>query len=787
MLVSSEKTTIFVRKSVKEMKQEKKKSMIFYALTVILSGVLVWWLVHRGESLRTAGEVAEHSLRPQNLSEGFRVFGQLVAEHVQTPFGLLLLQIIAILITCRIVGWIFNRLKQPTVIGEILAGILLGPSILGHFMPGVSNFLFPADSLANINMLSQFGLILFMYTIGMELDLREMMKRFHASLLISHTSMLVPFVLGVGMAGCVYGQYAYPDTPFLSFALFIGIAMSITAFPVLARIIQERKLTRTHLGTLTLTSAASGDITAWCILAAVIAVTQAGSVLSSVYNILFFAVYMALMFCVVRPLLRMTGNLYHNKEVMDKPLIMLMFLLLLISSYVTEILGLHALFGAFVVGIVMPENLRFRKLMSEKVEDVSLALFLPLFFASTGLRTEIGLLNTPQMWAVCGFFIAVAVFGKFGGTLVAARVAGENWKDSLFLGGLMNTRGLMELVVLTIGYEMHILPPAIFVILILMTLVTTFMTTPLLGFISLCFRTRDRIARQRQDRQKQHAFRVLLSFGRAGNGQIMLDVAHQMFARSRRRLDLTALHLTIGTDVNPQQTEDFRRRSFSSIDYEARKLNLNIHRRYEVAKSAEEIVRIVNDEKYDFLLVGGGISTSTLSADVEARHIQASFSRFLRHIAPPQFRFEPSDMLRDKTRLFIEQSHCSVGVFVNRDFISATDILIVIHSAGDLCLLDYARTLIQSTRGKISVLNRSSYIASGSETIHATLHSFVAGMEDALILPEKDLMSDSFSGHNFMLVSYATWNILLRESEEVLHDIPSTLIISHRNSGAKVP
>jgi Kef-type K+ transport system membrane component KefB len=765
------------------MKQKRKNSsLVFYTLMILVSGVLTWFIVDRGERLQAVDGVSAVQVAvPQNLSDGFDVFVHLTLKHIRTPFGLLLLQIIAILITCRIVGWVFRKLRQPSVIGEIMAGILLGPSILGYFSPEVSGFLFPAESLPNINTLSQFGLILFMYSIGMELDFSEVRKKFHISLLISHTSMIVPFVLGVWMAYFIYARHAYADTPFLSFALFIGIAMSITAFPVLARIIQEKKLARTHLGTVALASAASGDITAWCILAVVIALTQAGSMISAVYNILFAAVYMSVMFLLVRPLLRMVGDLYHNKEVVDKPLIMWMFLLLLMSSYLTEMLGLHALFGAFIVGIVMPDNLRFRKLMNEKVEDVSLALFLPLFFASTGLRTEIGLLDTPAMWWLCGLFILVAVAGKFGSTLLSARYLKESWKDSLMLGGLMNTRGLMELVVLTIGYEMHILPPAIFVILILMTLVTTFMTMPLLSFIAFCFRKGERKTLLRREQAKTDVFRVLLSFARAGSGQVLLDVAHQMFAQGRSRLRLTALHLTVGADVNPLRTDNFERVSFGPILYEAKKLNMHIRARYEVSPNAcQSVTALVNSEGYDFLMVGSGISQSNLSNDVDARRIYSRFSRFFKHLSVSKPLFSPDSLIEDKTRWFAEQSHCSVGIFINRGFMLATHILIPVQSAEDLFLLDYAETLIKSTGGKVSLLNRSSFISSGNEAVCSALTAFVARTEEALILPEKELMSESFNGQNFMLVSYDTWYLLTAECEEALKDMPSTIIIRHR-------
>lgn len=461
-------------------------------------GSLMYFIAKQGEGHQLTDAASAAYQAPKNMQEGFLLFKELLVNHVESTIGILLLQIIAILVTARIFGWIFLKLGQPTVIGEIVAGIVLGPSVLGHLLPEVSGFLFRPESLANINILSEIGLILFMFAIGMELDITEVRKKLKETILISHTSTVVPFFFGMLTAYFVYDTYADRGTPFLSFALFVGIAMSITAFPVLARIIQEKGLTRSHLGTISLASAANGDITAWCLLAIVVAIAQAGSMLSATYNILFSAAYVLVMFLLVRPFLWVVGHLYHNKEVISKGLVALMFLLLLISAYLTEILGLHALFGAFIAGVVMPSNVKFRKIMTEKVEDVSLSLLLPLFFVSTGLRTEIGLLNTPGLWGLCAVFILVAIAGKFGGALFSARFAGESWKDSLYIGALMNTRGLMELVVLTIGYEMHILPPSVFVMLVLMTLVTTFMTTPLVSFIDFCFRTRDKLKTGRQ-------------------------------------------------------------------------------------------------------------------------------------------------------------------------------------------------------------------------------------------------------------------------------------------------
>lgn len=759
------------------------KSVAFYVTIILVFGSLMYLVAKEGESQQITNAISSSYDSPKNLSEGFVLFRGLLLENIKSSLGILLLQIIAILVTCRIFGWLFKKIGQPTVIGEILAGIVLGPSVLGNISPEASAFLFPIESLGNITILSQFGLILFMFAIGMELNLTEIRQKLNETILISHTSTIVPFFFGMLTAYFVYEKYADKSIPFLSFALFIGIAMSITAFPVLARIIQEKGLTKTHLGVITLASAANGDITAWCLLAVVIAIAQAGTMLSAVYNIGFSILYIVIMFLAIRPFLRMVGQIYHNKEVIDKGIVAFILLLLVISSYFTEILGLHALFGAFIAGVVMPENIKFRKIMTEKVEDVSLALFLPLFFASTGLRTEIGLIDSSEQWILCTIFILVAIVGKFGGAMFSARFVGESWKDSLYIGALMNTRGLMELVVLTIGYEMGILTPSIFVMLVIMTLVTTFMTTPLVSFIKFCYKTHDKIIEQKRKKNEMGLFKVLLSFGRAGNGQIMLDVAYQMFAQGKNKLDLTALHLTVGSDVNPLHTDNFEEVSFGPILYGAKKLGLQIHTRYEISDNAGlDICNIVNNEGFDFLLVGAGISLSNTPDDIAANRYRTSFyNRFLKRFKAPESWFYPGSLLKDKTKLFIEQTQCPVGVFVNRNFVKATNAIVIINSADDLFLIAYAKTLLRTTCGKATFLNLYNGNNEESEQIKTALSEANETTNGLLVSPEKKLTAHLFNDFNFMLISYKSWNTLSEQKVAALQSMPSTLILSNNH------
>ncbi|MDR0507979.1 MAG: cation:proton antiporter [Dysgonamonadaceae bacterium] len=758
------------------------KSLIFYIAMILVFGSLIYFFIVEGNHHNSEAMTTFTNMSSEYQGDSISVFFKFTLEHIQSPFGILLLQIIVILLCCRFFSAMFLKIKQPAVIGEILAGIILGPSILGYWMPCISEFLFPAASLDNLGLLSQFGLILFMFAIGMELNITEVRNKLKETILISHASIIVPFFFGVVLAYFIYSKYADEGTPFLSFALFIGIALSITAFPVLARIIQEKGLTKTYLGTISLASAANGDIIAWCMLAVIVSIAQAGTILSAAYNILFSGIYVMAMFFIIRPFLRMVGQVYHNEEVIDKGLVAFVFLILVMSSFLTEILGLHALFGAFVAGVVMPSDIKFRKIMAEKVEAVSLSLFLPLFFVLTGLKTEIGLLNTPELWGMCGIFILVAILGKFGGASIAARAVGESWRNSLYIGALMNTRGLMELVVLTIGYEMHILSSTVFVMLVLMTLFTTFMTTPLLYFIKSFYRRRARSASHKTQEHTEKTFKIMLSFGRAGNGQIMLKVLHQMFSVRKEHLDITALHFTSGADVNPLQIDSFETVSFAPILDEAQKSGINIQTRYEISNNvSEDIMAIVNEEKYHFLLVGAGINWSNLPNDIAAnQYLESAQGHYLKPLAGVESWFFPNSLLKDKTKMFIEQANCTVGVLINRDFVSATRVLIVIDSERDLFLLRYAQNLLTFTHGMANILCRSILKSQEKWNVGKKIKQFIETNRYASLLPDDEITSELLKKYNFMLISYVTWNDVSECDREALQQMPSTLIISEK-------
>jgi len=390
----------------------------------------------------------------------------------------LILSVGTILLAARFLGWIFQLIGQPKVVGEMTAGIMLGPSLLGRFFPGIFAYVFPASSIPAIEVLSQLGLLLFMFVVGLEVDLKRIVKQRATVVLISNFSILLPLALGAALAKVLYSQFAGTNVSFLTFALFMGTAMAVTAFPVLARILKERNLLGTELGTMAISCAAIDDISAWLLLAVLTAIVHSAQDWRHFAVTLFFlAAFVAVMMFLVR---RAVLSLESRKQDAGVGLISSLILMMLAASWTTERLGVHALFGAFVAGLIVPKQEPMIGEVVERIESLSLALLLPLFFALTGLRTRIYLLTGSLMWGYAAALVAVAVFGKLAGAALAAKASGMNCKDSFGLGVLMNTRGLVELVILNAGLDLGILSPPLFTMMVIMALVTTFMTTPIL-------------------------------------------------------------------------------------------------------------------------------------------------------------------------------------------------------------------------------------------------------------------------------------------------------------------
>ena len=448
--------------------------LAMYAGTILISALLLFLILKYGPTSPIPTIISESSWTQT-------VYADLM-HNLNLPITGLLLQILIVLVACRVCAKVFRYFGQTRVIGEIVAGIILGKSVFALIWPEGFEFIFPDSSMPRLYFLSQIGLILFMFVVGLELNLKTVRKHTGAAIMISHASILFPFLLGAGFSVFIYNQYAPEGVAFSSFALFMGIAMSITAFPVLARIIKEKNLTNTPLGDMALTCAAVDDVTAWFVLAAIVGIVKAGSAASALVVIAMSAAYIAFMLYMVRPSIekrlqpRVDGTFKTEHFA-------LVFTVVLASALVAEFIGIHALFGAFLAGTVMPKSLSFRADLIQRVEDVSSVALLPLFFAFTGIRTQIGLLSSLSDWLICGAIILLAILGKLVGSAVAARWSGQSWPEALSVGVLMNTRGLMELVVLNIGYDLGLLSPQIFSMMVIMALVTTMMTGPLLDLL----------------------------------------------------------------------------------------------------------------------------------------------------------------------------------------------------------------------------------------------------------------------------------------------------------------
>jgi Kef-type K+ transport system membrane component KefB len=447
------------------------RSLLIYAAMLLGAGVGFLLIRHFGEQM-TASMTS-----PQATASA--------AAPVATNY--LLYHVLLALVAVTAIGWILGKLLalfgQPPVIGEVLAGILVGPSLLGAIWPEASSYLLPTNVAPALGVVAQLGVILYMFCVGLELDIGQLRERGRATIAISHASIVVPFLLGSLLALWLFPRYSDANVPFTPFALFLGAAMSVTAFPVLARILTDRGIANTPLGAVALTCAAADDVTAWCLLAFVVSVAQA-TLGAGMVVIAGTFIYLAAMWWIVRPLVhRWLRSFDQHARASTRGAVAILCLGVFVSALLTEWIGIHAIFGAFLWGAIAPRHSRIGRELSAKLGDTVVVLLLPAFFAFTGMRTQIGLLHDWYDWLWCGVIILMATVGKFGGSTIAARMTGSSWRDAMSLGILMNTRGLMELVVLNIGLDLQIISPTIFTMMVVMAIVTTIATTPILQAI----------------------------------------------------------------------------------------------------------------------------------------------------------------------------------------------------------------------------------------------------------------------------------------------------------------
>ena len=397
----------------------------------------------------------------------------------------LLIQIPFVILVTLTSGAVARRLGQSRVIGEIVGGILLGPSVFGRFAPTAEGALFPPSSIASFEMLSTVGLILFLFLIGTEVNIEHLYHQRATAALASTLSILAPFAFGVLLAHPLRTRFAPQGIRNLPFVMFLGIAMSITAFPVLARILEERGIQSTSLGTTAITCAAVDDLVAWILLAVALALAGVGGgPLSMAIRLMGLTIYLLVMIGVVRPIAARFLRLRQSRG-LSIELLAVMVAFAFASAATTDALGLHPLFGAFLAGVCFPRINSLRETLRGRLEMLVSVLLLPLFFALTGMRTRLDLLDKPIMWLWAGIVLLAAMFGKIGGATAAARWTGQSWRDSLALGALLNTRGLVELIVLNIGYNVGVFSPTLFTMLVVMALVTTMCTTPFLNLLGI--------------------------------------------------------------------------------------------------------------------------------------------------------------------------------------------------------------------------------------------------------------------------------------------------------------
>ncbi len=750
------------------------KNTVFYFVITGGFTAIMYWILMRGKSLEFGKNLPKPVLNPNHWND----FLDSITHNFQHPLAVLLAQITTIILTARLFSWLFRKIGQPSVIGEIIAGIVLGPSLLGYYFPETFTALFPVASLGNIQFLSQIGLILFMFVIGMELDLKVLKNRANEAVVISHASIVIPFTLGIALAYYVYNKFAPENIDFLSFALFMGIALSITAFPVLARIVQERGIHKTKLGTIVITCAAADDITAWCLLAAVIAIVKAGSFLSSLYVIGLAFLYVLTMLFVVKPFLKKIGDLHGTKSNPKKAVVAIFFLTLIMSSYTTEIIGIHALFGAFMTGVIMPDIAKFRTVFIEKIEDVSLILLLPLFFVYTGLRTQIGLINDPYLLKITGLIVLVAVVGKFVGSALAAKFVGQNWRDSLTIGALMNTRGLMELIVLNIGLDLKVLTPEVFTMMVIMALVTTFMTGPALNLINFIFKTKD--TGEWTEPVFNGGFNILISFGNNEKGKSLLRLANSLVKKQNPQPIVTAMHFSRSDEMHAFDYDQMEKERFRPIFEESKLLKQDIKTVFKPTTDIEgTIADMANNGDYNLMLIGLGKSIfegTILGKVLGFTSKLINPDRLIDTFIGKEGVFS-NDYFDEQTRQIIAKTKMPLGILIDKELTQIKQVFIPIYNADDAFLIDYAQKLIYNNAAKVVFFDINNFL-SNNFVLKSAIDTLEESFPDNVaLMHEKIMKKDFLANQDLIIISLESWKKLVDARSVWLSKTPSMLIL----------
>jgi Kef-type K+ transport system membrane component KefB len=605
---------------------------------------------------------------------------QTMLQGDQNPILLLIVQIGLILGLSRLLGLLVVRVRQPQVVGEMLAGLMLGPSLFGWLFPRAAAMVFPATSVGYLNVLSEVGVIYFLFLVGLELDLKLLRNRGRTAVVISQASILTPLILGAALAVFLYDRLlsSAPHVTLRSAALFMGASMSITAFPVLARILTERNLHKTKVGAIAITCAAVDDVSAWCLLALVVGITRAQGMSSGVRTAILALVYVAVMFLVVRPFLRRLQLVHQRQQRLSQHMIALVFLLVLGSAFVTEIIGIHALFGAFLMGAIMPKGSAFVHTIMEKLDDFTVVFLLPIFFAYTGLRTQIGAINTPELWFYCGLIITVACAGKFGGSAVAARLCRLPWRDSAAIGTLMNTRGLMELIILNVGRDLGVIPNTVFAMMVIMALVTTALTTPALHWI---------LPRKLMEKEmvavSSDGYSVLIPVSLPASGGSLLQLADALTGAEDKERQIIALSLR-----RPQYRDAYR--SALNLDEPAEQIE-SLQPLLDEAKKREVSVTPVSFVSRDI--------PSDISRTARMRNVDLILMGFHNPVYT-------ASILGGTVHRVLTGSDSDVAIFVDRSLGLPKNVLVpYLGSKHDRLALEMASRLARNVKATVTVLH----------------------------------------------------------------------------------
>lgn len=760
------------------------KYILFYITIITIVTIALVFIISGGSKFENDLDITTFNIKYDSWSDFFSI----IKANLQQPLSILLVQIVVIIFVARIISWLFKRIGQPVVIGEIIAGIMLGPSLLGLYYPEISALIFPITSLNNLHFVSQIGLVLFMFTVGLELDLNVLKSKAKEAIVIGHASAIFPFIAGMLLAYYLYQDFAPTNIAFVSFALFFGISMSVSAFPVLARIAQERAIHKTKTGTIVMACAAANDLLIWSLLAIIISIVRSGSFLSASYTIVFGLIYIFLMIKILRPFLQRIGELHPSKENLSKPIVAIFFTVLILSACISEIIGIHALFGAFLAGAIMPDNLKFRTLFIEKVEDVSVVLLLPLFFVFTGLRTQIGLIDDPQLWKTTGLILLIAISGKLIGVTFVAKVFGQNWKDSLVLGTLLNTRGLMVLIILNIGYDLGVFSSEIFTMLVLMALCTTLMTAPALTLINRIFNSTS--PQMANEISRSSKYNILISFANPEMGKSLLRLAHGFVKELHDNATVTVMHLVESSEIHQYNIEQYETESFEVIIDESRFLKQKITTLFKTSGDiVSEIIEIANKGNYDLLLIGIGKS-------IFEGNLLGKLLGFTTRIINPdriinQFAGKESlfgnQALDQKTQLILSKSDISVGILIDKGLEHINLIIIPILSEKDTGIMKFAQKLIKNQRAQITFVDLTGVLGKNIHLKESIKRVEQIAPNHVDIIEVSTIPLEILSKQSLMLISDTSWKKSIEQKYEWLRNIPSTLIISDKTLFLFIP